>query len=229
MLTFHSMKEDTMFKEILAIGIRKIMSLRGKEGVKGFLGFLFRENEGTLPGMMQDTEAIQLVKPVPSDRLATQVLVMWYNTVRPKWKKPLDLGITVFFILMTLYSFSMRPLPLFAWFSLAGALMAIILSWFYVPFLAKAALTANKKSAMYHQEKNYVFHEDHMIFSSKDIEPLNIPYDRFTTLCKTRRALLFLFGKKLVLWLPLDLMSVEQLESIVRRFRNHGVEVRDIS
>lgn len=32
--------------------------------------------------MMQDSEVIKLVKPVPSDRLATQVLVMWYNTVR---------------------------------------------------------------------------------------------------------------------------------------------------
>ena len=35
--------------------------------------------------MMQDSEVIKLVKPVPSDRLATQVLVMWYNTVRPRW------------------------------------------------------------------------------------------------------------------------------------------------
>ena len=68
-----------------------------------------------------------------------------------------------------------------------------------------------------------------MTFSSKDVEPMNIPYDRFTTLCKTRHALLFLFGKKLVLWLPLKLMSTDQLESIMRRFRNHGVEVRDIS
>ena len=75
--------------------------------------------------MMQDSEVIKLVKPVPSDRLATQVLVMWYNTVRPKWKKPLDLAITAFFVLMTLYSFSLRPLPIFAWLSLAGALMAI--------------------------------------------------------------------------------------------------------
>ena len=158
--------------------------------------------------MMQDSEVIKLVKPVPSDRLATQVLVMWYNTVRPKWKKPLDLAITAFFVLMTLYSF---------------------LSWFYVPFLAKAALAANKKVPMYHQEKDYVFHEDYMTFSSKDVEPMNIPYDRFTTLCKTRHALLFLFGKKLVLWLPLKLMSTDQLESIMRRFRNHGVEVRDIS
>ena len=86
---------------------------------------------------------------------------------------------------MTLYSFSLRPLPIFAWLSLAGALMAIILSWFYVPFLAKAALAANKKVPMYHQEKDYVFHEDYMTFSSKDVEPMNIPYDRFTTLCKT--------------------------------------------
>ena len=70
--------------------------------------------------MMQDSEVIKLVKPVPSDRLATQVLVMWYNTVRPKWKKPLDLAITAFFVLMTLYSFSLRPLPIFAWLSLAG-------------------------------------------------------------------------------------------------------------
>lgn len=66
---------------------------------------------------------------------------------------------------------------------------------------------------MYHQEKDYVFHEDYMTFSSKDVEPMNIPYDRFTTLCKTRHALLFLFGKKLVLWLPLKLMSTDQLES----------------
>ena len=109
--------------------------------------------------MMQDSEVIKLVKPVPSDRLATQVLVMWYNTVRPKWKKPLDLAITAFFVLMTLYSFSLRPLPIFAWLSLAGALMAIILSWFYVPFLAKAALAANKKVPMYHQEKDYVFQD----------------------------------------------------------------------
>ena len=92
--------------------------------------------------MMQDSEVIKLVKPVPSDRLATQVLVAWYHTVRPRWKKPLDLAITAFFVLMALYSFSLRPLPLFAWLSLAGALMAIILSWFYVPFLAKAALAA---------------------------------------------------------------------------------------
>lgn len=70
---------------------------------------------------------------------------------------------------------------------------------------------------MYHQEKDYVFHEDYMTFSSKDVEPMNIPYDRFTTLCKTRHALLFLFGKKLVLWLPLKLMSTDQLESIMRR------------
>ena len=51
---------------------------------------------------MQDSEVIKLVKPVPSDKLAIQVLVMWYNAVRPKWKKPLDLTITGFFVLMTL-------------------------------------------------------------------------------------------------------------------------------
>ncbi len=107
--------------------------------------------------------------------------------------------------------------------------MAIILSWFYVPFLAKAALAANKKVPMYHQEKDYVFHEDYLTFSSKGVDPMNIPYDRFSTLCRTRHALLFLFGKKLVLWLPLHLMDAEQLESIMRRFRNHGVEVRDVS
>lgn len=84
--------------------------------------------------MMQDSEVIKLVKPVPSDRLATQVLVAWYHAVRPRWKKPLDLAITAFFVLMALYSFSLRPLPLFAWLSLAGALMAIILSWFTSPF-----------------------------------------------------------------------------------------------
>ena len=27
---------------------------------------------------MQDSEVIKLVKPVPSDKLAIQVLVMWY-------------------------------------------------------------------------------------------------------------------------------------------------------
>ena len=32
--------------------------------------------------MMQDSEVIKLVKPVPSDRLATQVLVAWYHAVR---------------------------------------------------------------------------------------------------------------------------------------------------
>lgn len=48
-------------------------------------------------------------------------------------------------------------------------------------------------------------------------------------MCRTRHALLFLFGKKLVLWLPLHLMDAEQLESIMRRFRNHGVEVKDVS
>ena len=48
--------------------------------------------------MMQDSEVIKLVKPVPSDRLATQVLVMWYNTVRPKWKKPLDLALSLIHI-----------------------------------------------------------------------------------------------------------------------------------
>lgn len=95
--------------------------------------------------MMQDSEVIKLVEPVPSDRLATQVLVAWYHAVRPRWKKPLDLAITAFFVLMALYSFSLRPLPLFAWLSLAGALMAIILSWFYVPFLAKAALPPIKR------------------------------------------------------------------------------------
>ena len=179
--------------------------------------------------MMQDSEVIKLVKPVPSDRLATQVLVAWYHAVRPRWKKPLDLAITAFFVLMALYSFSLRPLPLFAWLSLAGALMAIILSWFYVPFLAKAALAANKKVPMYHQEKDYVFHEDYLTFSSKGVDPMNIPYDRFSTLCRTRHALLFRFGKKLVLWLPLHLMDAEQLESIMRRFRNHGVEVKDVS
>ena len=179
--------------------------------------------------MMQDSEVIKLVKPVPSDRLATQVLVAWYHAVRPRWKKPLDLAITAFFVLMALYSFSLRQLPLFAWLSLAGALMAIILSWFYVPFLAKAALAANKKVPMYHQEKDYVFHEDYLTFSSKGVDPMNIPYDRFSTLCRTRHALLFLFGKKLVLWLPLHLMDAEQLESIMRRFRNHGVEVKDVS
>ena len=54
--------------------------------------------------MMQDSEVIKLVKPVPSDRLATQVLVAWYHAVRPRWKKPLDLAITAFFALMALYS-----------------------------------------------------------------------------------------------------------------------------
>lgn len=177
---------------------------------------------------MQDSEVIKLVKPVQSDKLAIQVLVMWYNAVRPKWKKPLDLTITGFFVLMTLYSFSLRPLPPFAWFSLAGALAAIILSWFYVPFLAKAALAANKKVPLYYQEKDYVFHEDYLTFSSEGVDPLNIPYDRFTTLCRTRQALLFLFGKKLVLWLPLHIMSAEEMESILNRFRNHGVEVKEL-
>lgn len=177
---------------------------------------------------MQDSEVIKLVKPVPADRLAIQVLIMWYNTVRPKWKKPLDFVITGFFVLMTLYSFSLRPLPLFAWFSLMGALTVLILTWFYVPFLAKAALAANKKVPMYYQEKDYVFHEHYLTFSCEGVEALNIPYDRFTTLCKTRQALLFLFGKKLVLWLPLHIMREEQLESIMHRFRQHDVEVREL-
>ena len=112
--------------------------------------------------------------------------------------------------------------------SLAGALAAIILSWFYVPFLAKAALAANKKVPLYYQEKDYVFHEDYLTFSSEGVDPLNIPYDRFTTLCRTRQALLFLFGKKLVLWLPLHIMSAEEMESILNRFRNHGVEVKEL-
>ena len=142
---------------------------------------------------MQDSEVIKLVKPVPSDKLAIQVLVMWYNAVRPKWKKPLDLTITGFFVLMTLYSFSLRPLP-----------------------------------PLYYQEKDYVFHEDYLTFSSEGVDPLNIPYDRFTTLCRTRQALLFLFGKKLVLWLPLHIMSAEEMESILNRFRNHGVEVKEL-
>ena len=73
------------------------------------------------------------------------------------------------------------------------------------------------------------FDEDYLTFSSKGVDPMNIPYDRFSTLCRTRHALLFLFGKKLVLWLPLHLMDAEQLESIMRRFRNHGVEVKDVS
>lgn len=49
-----------------------------------------------------------------------------------------------------------------------------------------------------------------------------------TTLCRTRQALLFLFGKKLVLWLPLHIMSAEEMESILNRFRNHGVEVKEL-
>ena len=61
--------------------------------------------------MMQDSEVIKLVKPVPSDRLATQVLVAWYHAVRPRWKKPLDLAITAFFVLMALYSFPCALCP----------------------------------------------------------------------------------------------------------------------
>lgn len=179
--------------------------------------------------MMQDSEVIKLVKPVPSDRLATQVLVAWYHAVRPRWKKPLDLAITAFFVLMALYSFSLRPLPLFC---LAvpgrgadGDYPVLVLR----PLSGKGRSAANKKVPMYHQEKDYVFHEDYLTFSSKGVDPMNIPYDRFSTLCRTRHALLFLFGKKLVLWLPLHLMDAEQLESIMRRFRNHGVEVKDVS
>lgn len=120
---------------------------------------------------MQDSEVIKLVKPVPSDKLAIQVLVMWYNAVRPKWEKAAGSDDYRLFCADDPVSFSLRPLPPFAWFSLAGALAAIILSWFYVPFLAKAALTANKKVPLYYQEKDYVFHEDYLTFSSEGVDP----------------------------------------------------------
>lgn len=200
----------------------------GRGGEMSFWAFL-RSLDGYDARHMQDSEVIKLVKPVPSDRLAIQVLVTWYNTVRPSWKKPLDLVVTGFFVLMTLYSFSLRPLPIFAWFSLAGALAAVVLSWFYVPFLARTALAANKKVPMYYKEKDYVFHEQYMTFSCEGMEPINIPYDRFTTLCRGRQALLFLVGKKLVLWLPLHIMKEEQVASVLNRFRNHGVEVREVA
>ncbi len=180
-------------------------------------------------GDMKETEVIKLVKPTPSDQLARKVLVMWYNSTRPRWKKPLDIFVTVFFVITTMFLFYIDTPPGFIWLSLFGALAAILMAWGYVPLMVKNYLNANKKDPVYHEEKNYVFYEEYLTFSCKSIPEGNIAYSQFTTLCRTPYALLMLVGPKLVFWLPLGIMTAEQTESIMARFRKQGVEVKELS
>ncbi len=178
---------------------------------------------------MNDTEVIKLVKTAPSDELAKKVLVMWYNSTRPRWMKILNVLVSVFFVITTLLLFYLEVPHGFALLALGGALISIILIWAYVPLMVKNYLNANKKDPLYHEEKHYTFHKDFLVFSCKSIKEGNIAYSQFTTLCRTPYALLMLVGPKLVFWLPLSLMTSEQTESIVERFRNQGVNIKEIS
>ncbi len=173
---------------------------------------------------MQDSEEIKIIKLVPDDKLATKILVSWFNLSQPKWRKALEKGVLIFFVSVTVYSFFVSQLPLFTWFALTGALISMALSWLYVPFLVRTALSANKKSPLYYKEKNYDFFADHLVFYGEGIDAINVPYSSFSVIYKTDVALLFVFQKKLVFWLALEQFSAEQLESLERRFKAQQVQ-----
>lgn len=173
---------------------------------------------------MQDSEEIKIIKSAPDDKLATKILVSWFNLSQPKWRKVLEKVVLIFFVSVTVYSFFVPQLPLFTWLALTGALVTMALSWLYVPFLVRTALSANKKVPLYYKKKNYDFFADHLVFYGEGIDAINVPYSSFSVIYKTDEALLFVFQKKLVFWLALDQFSAEQLESLERRFEVQQVK-----
>lgn len=178
--------------------------------------------------IMQDCEEIKIIKPAPDDKLVTKILVSWFNLSQPKWRKVLEKAVLVFFVAVTIYSFFVPQLPLFTWLALTGAFVSLALSWLYVPFLVRSALSANKKVPLYYKEKNYDFFADHLVFYGEGIDAINVPYSSFSVIYKTDVALLFVFQKKLVFWLALEQFSPEQLESLERRFVAQQVKFEQV-
>ncbi|MFR1412388.1 MAG: hypothetical protein ACLSUW_08900 [Akkermansia sp.] len=124
-----------------------------------------------------------------------------------------------FFVLMALYSFSCAcPYsPGFPGRGADGDYPVLV----YVPFLAKAALAANKRCPCTIR-KRITFSMKTLTFSNKGVTPEHSP-TTVSTLCRTRHALLFfLFGKKLVLWLPLHLAGCGTAGKHHAQVRNHG-------
>ncbi|MEG0025475.1 MAG: hypothetical protein RR719_09045 [Akkermansia sp.] len=168
---------------------------------------------------------IEIKKSAPSDELTTKILIEWFHTAQPKWKRPADFCIGTVFLVVAVYSLIQGAVPFFAWLALAGAILSFTIAFGYIPFLAKSALKANKKQSSYLKEKTYRFYPDHMTFSYDGGGQVEIPLAKFTLVRVTDLAILFLIGHKLVLWFAHSDLSPQEEETIIGYLQQQGVEI----
>lgn len=174
---------------------------------------------------MSEERTITIVKKAPSDEVAKKILIDWFNTSRPKWKLPVDLCLGCFFVAAALFSWWGNSAPGFIWLSLSGAILSFTVAFGYIPFLAKSALSINKKQDSYYKEKTYRFSPDFLYYSYEGVNPVAIPLDKFTEARITGEGVLLLNGDKLVLWFSHSDLPAEDEQTILGYLKNNGVLV----
>jgi hypothetical protein len=168
---------------------------------------------------------IKIVKKVPSDTVVARMFTVWYKTMRPKWKLPLDICIGTFFVAMTIYSFLQTPLPFFTWIALGGAIVSFVAAFAYVPYLVNMTVKANKRQPSYNVEKIYQFYPDHLDYSYEGVPVSHIPLNKFSRVLVKEGFYLFLYKDKLVLWLSDADLSKEESDKILDYFRQLDVPI----
>ncbi len=177
---------------------------------------------------MSDDRVIHITKHVPTDELSKEILFTWFHLVRPKWIVPLNWILVVFCGILTIFYFSMENPPPAAWAALGGFVIALLAGLYQVPFLVKKAVQLNKKSPHYNKDKHYDFYRSHVTFSCEGLAPMNIPYERFTKLVVTPKAILFLYNEKLAIWLAMTSLTDTDLQTILNRFHDHNVKIVEL-
>lgn len=174
---------------------------------------------------MNDEKIITIVKRAPTDEVAKKILSDWFTTCRPKWKLPLDLCLGCFFTASALFSWFSNTAPGFIWMSVAGAILSFVIAFGYIPFLAKSALSMNKKQPSYPKEKTYRFSPDCLYFSYEGVNEVAIPLDKFSSVRITPEGILLLNGDKLVLWFCHSDLPQEDEQTVLEYLEKNGAVI----
>lgn len=166
---------------------------------------------------------IELRKGAPEDKVMLSILEQWFRVAQPKWKKPLDTIVFVVFLCLTLFFFRLDPIPFYAWLSLAGVLLCLLISFFYIRLLAKMALASNKQSPVYYAEKHYCFYPDHFQYSYQGGATVEAPLSSFTSVAITKDAYIFMVGKKLALWIVRKDLTSDEAATLLGYLKDNNV------
>lgn len=174
---------------------------------------------------MSKAREIEVVKRDHDDALAFRVLKEWFAQSQPKWKRPMDWCVASFFIAMTLWSVLQEPMPSYTWAVIVGMLVSVNLAIWYVPFLAKMALTQSKRQPSYYKEKTYRFFKSYLIYGYEGSNPIEIPLAKFTSVRVLPDAIMLNVKGKLSLWFPTADLCKEDTQEIIARLEKCRVRI----